>query len=730
MAVTITRAEVDDVADLTREGIKALMTSVRETSKVLRKTQPMDIVEWAQANIIIPSSMSPDRAGPFKPTAIQAAMLRVWQEPGVARIALPKPPRLGITLMYIIALMYMAFHEGDDVLYTERKDDAAQTTFKDTLLPLIEASPNLRDMRRTTRSGARQDTWQNTYLTNGAIYRFRSVTGDGFARQFKARWMFPDESGDAAYRSGRKDSEGDKIALMARRGQQYSDSCIGMPSTPTDEATCTVTREYRRSDQRVWDCPCPHCGTFQPLLPKVGRAFEGPGLKYNLTDAGEVATYVDHRGDTMPDIWYECAACAKPIREEDKVAMVEAGHFRPTTTAQAKGQVGMSTWAIHSTDPKSSFSCIVADHLTALADPTQRQPFVNLVLAQPFQRQATKAVPLTELMARREVYQSSCPQGVQWITWGNDNQKGTDDGLKPPRGEVVVVGWGYGEESWILAHHVIPHEPFSAAWRDELWRLADTVYMRPDGTKLKAFAGAVDCGYNWDAGLTFCHLDPSRRRYRIRAVKGSNTREESKTVAKVGTSAENPTWSWINVNKQTPTTILHERLRIATAGPGRIHVPMSLDEEFLEGLTAYQQVTVKATRKTYWVKDKDGSEVYDCYVYAYARMRRAFEDHPKLRPLLLVPPPPVDVKSAGPVPTPYTGPDRSANSALGVAAAGVPATTTGVATAPTPPTPPALAPSGPEDQWLPRPPQRAAPPPGRFGRPAANLTRGGMGRLW
>lgn len=733
-AQPVTRTELDLIDEITAEGVRALLAGVRAVSRVLRKNKPMDVVQWAKENVIIPRSMSPDRAGPFKPTAPQAALMRMWQEPGARRIAIPKPPRLGITTIYTICLLYMACHEGDDVLYTERTDDAAQTSYKGILLPIIEASPNLRVLRREVKSGSRQDTWQNTYLTNGAIIQYRSVTGDGFARQIKARWMFPDESGSKEYRAGRAHSEGDKIALMERRGQQYPDSCMGMPSTPTEAGVCTVTREYLRSDQRLWDCPCPHCGTFQPLMPKVGAVgtYEGAGLKFALTEDGKVSRYRNGRGETMPDIWYECASCGDPIREEYKVEMVEAGHFRETTDPQAPGMIGGSLWAIHSTDPKSDFEHIVDDYLVSLADPSQRQPFKNLVLAQAWERTAHRTVPVSELAARRETWSTNCPQGVKLVTWGCDNQRGTDDGEKPPRGEIVFVGWGYQEESWVLGHFVVPHEPFSDAWRDEVWRLAEMQWIRPDGTKLRAAAGGVDCGYNWDQGLTFCHLEPSRKRYRIRALKGANDRNKGKTVATVGTgSPTNKTWSWLNVNKQNATEQLNERLRITTAGPGRIHIPMSLGEDVIEGLTAFRLVREKSG-KTFWVKDKDGSEIYDCYVYAYARMRKLFEDNKKLQPLLLRPD---DVKSGAAPVTPYVGPDRSANSALGVEAAARPAQ----AAAPSPAIPssavaPVSSTDAPEVIEIPRPQPARAPQPKRpgvpFRGPVATQPRGGFGRMW
>ena len=734
MSLTLRRSEVDLVSELCEPGGRALLTGLSRAAAALEQQAPQDVVDWIQDNIILPPSMSPGRSGNMRLSAVQAGILRAWQEDGVERIALPKPPRLGMTTCFAAAMLYMACHEGDDVLYTERTDDACKTFYKDMLLPMLQASTKIAHLKRAEQTGSRQDTWSDTYLTNGAKIQLRSVTGDGFARQIKARWIVADEAGSKEYRSGRANSEGDKLALVAKRGQQYDDPTVGMPSTPTESGVCMVSREFLRSDQRRFDMPCPHCGVFTPFLPKVGNK-EGPGLKFRLTETGQVASYVDRRGDVQPDIWYECGACAEPIREEFKAGMLAQGHFTPQAQPQAKGLAGFHVWAAHSQDPQSTWSHIVNQYLGSLADPTQRQPFHNLVLALAWERQASRTVPVSELMARAEAYETNCPQGVRWITWGNDNQRGTDDGAKLARGEMQFVGWGYGEESWILGHFVIPHTPFSDEWRDEVWRLADTDWVRPDGTKLKAFGGAVDVGYDFDKGLTFCHLEQSKKRFRIRAVKGKNTKEFDATVAKISTAEKNPLWSFMLVAKQTPTQILVDRLRIVTAGPGKIHTPRSLGEEFYDGLTAFNLVRDKASGKTYFVKEKVGSEPYDCYVYAYARMKRAFQDHPKLRPLLLVPPKVDDVKSGAGRLTPYDGDDRSANSPIGLEAAAVPAQVA----APSPVIPSVVAPvtstDVPERIQASRPPPPTRPQPQRPGvprrGPIVQAPRGGgLGLRW
>ena len=61
-------------------------------------------------------------------------------------------------------------------------------------------------------------------------------------------------------------AEGDPIQLATRRSLSYPDRKIVLGSTPHLEDTSHVLRSYAASDQRVFECPCPACGTFTEIL--------------------------------------------------------------------------------------------------------------------------------------------------------------------------------------------------------------------------------------------------------------------------------------------------------------------------------------------------------------------------------------------------------------------------------------------------------------------------------
>jgi phage terminase large subunit GpA-like protein len=75
------------------------------------------------------------------------------------------------------------------------------------------------------------------------------------------------------------------------------------------------------------------------------------------------------------------------------------------------------------------------------------------------------------------------------------------------------------------------------------------------------------------------------------------------------------------IGTDTAKAEIYARLKIERPGPGHMHFPLGLPDEYFRGLTAERQVTryVKGFLKTSWEKDEvERNEPLDLEVYAYA----------------------------------------------------------------------------------------------------------------
>ena len=112
-------------------------------------------------------------------------------------------------------------------------------------------------------------------------------------------------------------AEGNPLLPAERRRLSFPDRKIVLGSTPLHEETSNVLRSYAASEQRVFEVPCPACGTFAELL--WAHIEWPPGQP-------EIAAF-------------RCPSCRALVTESVKPGMVSAGRWR-VTRPEIVGHVG------------------------------------------------------------------------------------------------------------------------------------------------------------------------------------------------------------------------------------------------------------------------------------------------------------------------------------------------------------------------------------------------------
>jgi len=431
---------------------------------------------------------------------------------------------------------------------------------------------------------------------NGASLAFVGANSPGGFRRITARIVAFDEVD--GYPPQGAGVEGDQIKLGKKRSESFWNRKIILGSTPTLKLTSRIHRSWETSDQRRYYVPCPHCGHRQTL--------KWSGIRW---ESGNPAT-----------AHYVCEANGCIIEETSKPAMIDAGEW--IAEKPFNGHAGFHIWAGYSLFPNAAWPKLVEEFLEVKNDPVELRTFVNLVLGEPWEERGEE-VDRHSLQERAfaegwaatsaDDQMMPAPDGVLLVTCGVD--------VQGDRHEVERVGWGVGDESWSLDHHVIYGDPSGPDLWSELDNYLLTRTMTEDGRELDVAATAIDSGgHSTDAVYNFVR-DKARRR--VWAIKGAS--QAGRPVwPKLASKNNKGRIALFLIGTDSAKDMIYGRLRVKEPGPGYSHFPADRDSGWFEQLTSETVVTKyrKGVPIREWTpKPNTRQEALDCRVYAFAALR-------------------------------------------------------------------------------------------------------------
>ncbi|MGQ3055168.1 MAG: terminase gpA endonuclease subunit [Roseateles sp.] len=235
--------------------------------------------------------------------------------------------------------------------------------------------------------------------------------------------------------------------------------------TPEILALSRLEAKYEKSDQRLYNVPCPHCGHMHPLTWESFHWALGPDGK--VTRA-----------------WVVCPDCGAEIDEHHKDRMVDAGRWVPRHPHRTiRGYRANFLYDRFALGPRGMEMAQV--WVDAQSDLTALKTFTNDRRAEGWEDPAMRAVKHNAIADRAEPYPlRTAPHGVSRITIGVDTQ---DNRLA-----VQVIGWGKGMAFWVLDYIELPGDPAEDAVWTALTELANRPIMHASGATLRAEAIGID----------------------------------------------------------------------------------------------------------------------------------------------------------------------------------------------------------------------------------------------
>lgn len=566
--------------------------------------------QWAEEHGYL-SAESNAIPGKWRSIGFQGYILDASTDPNIEEIWILKSTRLGFTRILLHTIGYYIEHDPSSILLLQPDLPTAREFSQQ------EITEYLRDVRVLRRmfpedmeKGGRNSIYQKKF-PDGILQIAAASTPRTFRRTSR-RIILMDETSLYPLNVGK---EGSPIDLAKRRSDSFKNRKIIGGSTPKLKETCQATKRYEETDRGVWEMPCPHCGHFQH--------FEFRNLKWPDGDTSKA--------------YFQCTGVSNcKIEHRYKLSMMNKGRAKARAVARKKGIIGLHVWAAYSMQPNTTWTDIVDQYLTAKAsgDSAKLQEFYNAWLAEAFDEELFVAAAANELKERAEFYKrGTAPDGVIYCTAGIDVQ---DNRLA-----VKIVGWGMGEECWIINYEEIYGNPAeSVTSPTSVWASLDKLLEAPIPHEkyqdLKVVAGAIDTGGHYTHEVY--QYVRSRSHKNLIAIRGSPQRNKPIIMK--------PTLQDINyrgkimkkgvrlysLGTDTIKTLIHGRLKIVPDPqknpdvnaplPRRIHFSADLTEDYFRGLQSEKKVLKMKRGQEIFVWEKISSSIrnepLDCFVYAIA----------------------------------------------------------------------------------------------------------------
>lgn len=613
------------------EWLAALESALKKGLAAFSVLPPVALWKWSDEHFYLSEESSYTR-GAWRTLPTQMGIMACMTHDDIAIVVILKAARMGGSKMQLAFMAYTACRlRRSQAIWKPTDADAAKfsTVDLDTVIrdvPVLSAALPNWDKRRAPEN--KQDLKR---FIGAPAYIRGAQSARGF-RDLTVHTGQVDEM-DACPRDVEGEGSVAKLAFKRTEGSPYRKAIFN--STPTLHGFSRIDEEKNRVERIFrYFVPCPHayCGGLHVLewrdLDEIGDNRRGHGFTW-FDDDPATACYICphchtlyHQSDFLANyhrgrwidaagVWMDTGGDGPPVFRGPDNQPVKT----PYSVAFDEWWTAYSPWA-NWVDIAREFIAAYATYLAG--DEKDMKVFFNTFLCRVW-RGKTEKTEADALKKRAEPYPLGVvPHGAVEIYVGVDAQA--------DRFEIVVWGYGEGEESWVVSYEKIEANPaMDAEWERCLDPWLDKVFPHAGGKALRLSGMAVDSG-NWSVqAYKYVRKRKSRK---VIAVKGAKAfdaeivdRVKHADKSASGKSLQYGVKVW-NVGVNKAKDALFQRLSIETPGSGYVHFSSQLPDDFYVQLTSEERVTQNTASGAIsrWLhQDKSKrNEVLDCTVYAYA----------------------------------------------------------------------------------------------------------------
>lgn len=569
---------------ITRQAIAGV---VRSALQGLRASEHQRLGDWAQEHFLLDGDSSHKR-GRWQAWPFQVAILDWMGSDDIEELDVMKAKRVGYTKCLVASIAYDGAHRPRKQVVYQPVDEDRDDFVTSEVKPIFDIPSVAAEIRKggTDKVGMLQFRRSVARFLGGSSPRvYRRITVDSV--KFDELDGFPLLVGKSS----------DPVTLGKGRleGAPFPKLICG--STPRVKGFSNLQRRVEQAEARMrYRITCPHCQAEHPLI--WGGRDTPHGFKWE-------------RGNHL-SVRHHCPHCRSAISQADYLRVWKDGSWVCDITARRYGPdrlwrddrgqpcraprhvavVGL--WSAYS--PQRSWPDIVQENEAAVVskragDSGPLQGFTNETLAELWEDdfEQTEAAILQRRAQAEALPMRVMPRGSYLVLAAVD--------VQGDRWEYVARAIGRHGEAWTIDYRVIYGDTSSISdWRAKLGPLTAITYRHASGARVRLSGMAVDTGYQTHNAYEFA------RQYKDEGVYAVNGEGKHGLAIKAGRKLVDINYKgrklkkgvalW-HVGTDAAKDLLHGRLQLEGAGPGRQHFAADLPESFFKGLTAEQRIPVR-----------------------------------------------------------------------------------------------------------------------------------------
>lgn len=462
--------------------------------KGLKPFKKITVSEWADKYRVL-SSMSAE-PGKWRTdrAPYQKAIMDAFTEPGITKVVVQSASQIGKSDIMNNVIGRFAHIDPAAIMMIQPTITDAEDYSKSRISLMIKDTKVLSNLFFNAKSRDSNNTILSKLFPGGRLIMCGANAPSGLASK-PVRILLADEVDRFPDSAG---TEGDPVALAAKRMTTFWNRVMGLFSTPTIQGASRIETEYVIGTQEEWQHKCPNCKEYNLVT-----------YRNMVVDYEEIINPNKTKNIIINSVKYRCPDCGKEFAE---IEMKNTKQKYVMQNASALKNGVRSFFVNCFASPWISWKEVMQEWLEAKGDPEREKVVFNTRFGETYKVRG-KFEDENIFLKRREKYQADLPDGVLLLTAAVDVQ---DNRL-----EYEICGWGFGEENWGIKKGVVLGVPDRAEVWQELDYQLDRIYRFENGTGLNIARTFIDSGGHYTKEVyEYCKTNINKGRFAIKGVPG------------------------------------------------------------------------------------------------------------------------------------------------------------------------------------------------------------------